>query len=357
MTKYSNFKVFHYPDKLNSLNKDSDNITAPIHIRIKPTNVCNHKCWYCSYQSLDDIQLGKDMVIKDIIPKEKMMEIIEDCIDIGVEAITFSGGGEPFIYPYFLDVIKKLSTSKIQFASLTNGSKITGEVAELFARYGTWLRISIDGWDNESYAEYRNCNITEFDKVIENMTNFAQIKNRKCNLGVSFIIDNKNYKEIYHFSKFMKSIGVDSIKLAPCIVGNNQIENNEYHGSFFDEAKSLSIKVKKELEDENFEVFESYHLLEEKFEKDYTWCPYAQINPVIGADMNLYTCHDKAYNLDTGCLGSLKDNGFKELWMNNKYKFYTTNPSVHCNHHCAVNDKNKFILDYLNINPEHMGFV
>lgn len=34
------------------------------------------------------------MVEKDFIPLEKMLEILEDIKDMGVQAITFSGGGE-----------------------------------------------------------------------------------------------------------------------------------------------------------------------------------------------------------------------------------------------------------------------
>ncbi|MBU1659469.1 radical SAM protein [bacterium] len=356
-TKYSEYKIFHFQDKLDSLSKEVDTIKAPLHIRIKPTNVCNHSCWYCSYQSLDDIQLGKDMTIKDTIPKDKMREIIEDCIDMEVQSITFSGGGEPFLYPHLLETVQNLATSSIKFASLTNGSRLEGEIADVFAKYGTWVRVSIDGWDDESYAKYRNVKHGEFTRVINNMKNFAKIPKRKCNLGISFIVDNKNYKEIYNFSKLMKEIGVDSIKIAPCVIGNNGIENNRYHEPIYQEAKNLSMQVKDELEDASFEVFDSYHLLDYKFDKDYKWCPYVQINPVIGADMNVYTCHDKAYNLDTGGLGSIKKRRFKELWMNEKDKFFNVNPSIDCNHHCAVNEKNKLIFKYLDVDKEHMGFV
>ncbi len=352
--KYSNLKIFHYQSKLDSLPQNTQEIQPPIHIRIKPTNVCNHNCWYCAYK-VEHLQLGQDMIERDFIPENKMMEIIDDCKDMGVKALTFSGGGEPFIYKYFTQTIKKIIDYNISFASLTNGSKLQGEIAELFAYHGTWLRVSIDGYDDESYAEYRSTKIGEFSKIVENMKNFAKIPNRVCNLGVSFIIDDKNYSKIYEFSTLMKSIGVDSIKLSGCVVANEGEKNNQYHKPFYEEAKQLSQKVKNELEDENFEVFDSYHLLEDKFDKNYSWCPYSQINPVIGADMNIYPCHDKAYNLDNGLLGSIKDISFKEFWMNDKNKFFKINPSCHCNNHCVVNDKNKMILDYLDV--EHLGFV
>ncbi len=355
MSKYSQLKIFHFKDKIDSLPKNNPEIKPPIHIRIKPTNVCAHSCWYCAYKS-DDLQLGQDMVTKDSIPKEKIFEIIDDCLDMGVKAITFSGGGDPFYYKYLLDAVKKLKDTPISFASLTNGAKLDGEIAEIFAHHATWLRISIDGWDDKSYAEYRSIKEGEFTKVITNMKNFKALGG-KCALGVSFIIDNKNYKHIYNFIKLIKSTGADSIKISPCIVDNDGKVNNEYHKPIYDEVKLQTQKAIKEFHDETFEIYDSYHLLEDKFEKDYEWCPYLQILPVIGADLNIYPCQDKAYNLDNGLVGTIKESSFKEFWFSDKNKFYKINPKCDCNNHCVANEKNKMILDYLNVDSDHLGFV
>lgn len=353
-SKYSNLKIFHYKDKLDSLEKNED-IKPPIHIRIKPTNVCNHNCWYCAYK-VDNLQLGQDMVERDFIPLEKMMEIIDDCKNMGVKAITFSGGGEPFTYRYFTETIKKVIESNIKFASLTNGSKLKDEIAELFAFNATWLRVSIDGWDGESYSKYRGVKENAFSKLLNNMENFQKL-NGSCALGVSYIVDNKNYNHIYDFAKMMKNIGVNSIKISPCIVDNNGSKNNDYHRPFFNIAKEQAIKAKEELEDDSFEVNELYHWQTENSEKSYKWCPYSQILPVIGADLNIYPCQDKAYNLENGLIGSIKNKRFKEFWFEDKNKFFKIDPSCHCNNHCVADDKNKMILDYLNVDKEHLGFV
>ena len=354
-SKYSQLKIFHFQNKIDSLPKDVNDIKAPVHIRIKPTNICNHNCWYCAYKA-DNLQLGQDMVDIDSIPENKMIEIIDDCIDMGVKAITFSGGGEPFVYKHMLRTAKKLADSPIEFASLTNGSRLKGEVAEIFAKNAKWLRVSMDGWDNKSYAEYRKTNKAEFSNVIQNMKDFKAYAG-DCALGVSFIIDQKNYKYIYEFIKLIKSIGVDSIKLSGCVVDNDASKNNEYHKPIYNEVKRQAKKAKDELEDKSFEIYDTYHLLEEKFNKDYTWCPYSQILPVIGADLNIYPCQDKAYNLDNGLIGSIKNKSFKEFWFNDKDKFFKINPSCHCNNHCVANEKNKMLLDYLNVDKNHLGFV
>jgi len=352
---YTKMKILHFKDKIESLPQDNDKIMAPIQIRIKPTNVCNHNCWYCAYRK-ENLQLGKDMVINDHIPKEKMLEIVEDIIEMQVKSVTFSGGGDPFCYPYFLDTVKKLSTSSVKFAALTNGARLRGEIAEIFAHHATWLRVSIDGWDDESYSSYRGVSKGEFKKVVENMENFKKLRG-KCYLGTVLIVDRKNVSHIYDFTKRLKDIGINSIKISPCIVSNDGRENNEYHKLIFNIAKEQILRSIEDLADEGFEIFDSYHALDEKFQKDYNWCPYLQIVPVIGADLNVYPCHDKAYNLDEGLMGSIANKRFKDFWFSDKDMFFKINPSIHCNHHCVVNSNNKLLLDYLNADKEHLEFV
>ena len=82
-----------------------------------------------------------------------------------------------------------------------------------------------------------------------------------------------------------------------------------------------------------------------------------QILPIIGADLKVYPCQDKAYNLDEGLIGSIKNQRFKDFWFSDKNKFYMINPSRVCNHHCVANEKNKMILEYLAADAKHLEFV
>lgn len=352
---YTRLKIFHFKEKLDSLPFTEDKIMPPIHIRMKPTNICNHNCYYCAYR-VGNLQLGRDMNKRDYIPYEKMEEIIDDIIDMGVKAVSFSGGGEPFCYPYLLQAVKKLSESPVKFAALTNGGRLKGELAEIFAHKGTWIRISMDGWDNESYARYRGVDNDEFTKVMNNIKDFKKWGG-KCFVGVSLIVDKMNAEHIREFIKQLKDIGVDSVKVSPCIVSNDRIENNLYHQPFFEDVKEQIKKAISDFADDRFEINDAYHELNETFTKDYTWCPYLQILCVIGADLNIYSCQDKAYNLEEGLIGSIKNCSFKDFWFLDKNKFFKINPVLHCNHHCVANTKNKLIFDYLNADKEHLEFV
>jgi len=352
---YSGMKIFHFKEKIDSLPKSVDKIMPPIHIRIKPTNVCNHNCYYCAYRA-DNLQLGKDMMMNNYIPREKMIEIIDDIVEMGVKSVTFSGGGEPFCYPYFLETIQKLSKTPVKFAALTNGANLQGKLAELFANHGTWLRVSMDGWDDESYCAYRKVALGEFTTIMKNIAQFKKLEG-KCYLGVSLVIDKKNAPHVYNMTKRLKDNGVDSVKISPCIVSNNGDENNRYHQVIYHEVKNQVGRILDELAEERFKIFDAYHELDGKFKKSYSWCPYLQILPVIGADLNIYPCQDKAYNLDEGLIGSIKNQRFKDFWFSDKNSFFKINPSRHCNHHCVANGKNKLILDYLGTDKEHLEFV
>jgi MoaA/NifB/PqqE/SkfB family radical SAM enzyme len=352
---YSHYKLFHYTEKIDSLPLARTEIRAPIHIRIKPTNACNHHCSYCAYRA-EGLQLGQDMDVRDAIAREKMREIIADCVEMGVKAITFSGGGEPFCYAHLYETAMSLAQSPIACAALTNGALVKDAIAELFAHQATWLRISIDGWDGASYARYRGVSEKEFNMVIGNMRAFKRYGG-SCYLGVSVIINKDNAEHIHDMVALFRDCGVDSVKLSPCIVSNSSAETNAYHEPIFRVVKDEIRAIEKACAAKDFEIFDSYHTQLESFQKEYTWCPYQQILPVIGADCNVYPCQDKAYNLTDGLVGSIKETRFRDFWFENKEKFFKINPSRVCNHHCVADGKNRMIFDYLNTNQQHVGFV
>ena len=353
---YWNIKLLHFPQKLDDLKHKR--ITPPVHIRIKPTNACNHNCWYCGYQSDDaNITLGDSVNKKDSIPYEKMVEISEDLIDMNVKAVTFTGGGEPMIYPYIKEFAQRLMDGGIKISFITNGAFLKGELAKILANRASWIRISMDGYDDESYRAYRRVKSNEYTKITNNIEAFAKIKGNTT-LGTSLNLDKDNYKHVYKYIKHMKDIGVEHVKISGTVVSNIGSENNEYHAPFFDEAMNLIEQAKSDFDDGSFRVINLYHHLPELFKKTYTTCPFLQFLTVIGADQKVYTCQDKAYT-PTGELGSIENISFKEFWNSKECKtnLEILNPVKVCQHHCVADSKNKMILDYLNINYDHLEFV
>jgi MoaA/NifB/PqqE/SkfB family radical SAM enzyme len=350
---YSNLKFLRFKDQLDALSSGS--VAAPVHIRIKPINHCNHHCWYCAYRT-DDLKLGEDMDEKDVIPRDKMFEIVGDIVSMGVKAVTFSGGGEPLLYKPLPEVIDRLAAGGVRVATLTNGSNLKGRVAEALARHATWVRVSIDAWDDESYVKSRGAKPGEFSRLMDNMKAFVAT-GTKCVLGVSFITGKDNYHRLHEVCSRFKEIGVNHVKLSAAVVGNSVDENNRYHHEFATGARA-EIDRCQALNGDGFTVLDHFHEMESRFEKDYTRCPFLQFLTVIGADQTVYTCQDKAYT-KSGTLGSIKDRSFRDYWFSEENRRALTefDPSRLCKHHCVSHAKNLALMQYLAIDTEHGLFV
>lgn len=354
-SKYSPLKIFHFPEKLASLPRENAEILPPIHIRIKPTNACPHHCRYCSYRA-SNLQLGTDMEYRHSIPRDKMLEIMDDIIEMGVRAVTFSGGGEPFFYPHLEAAAERLAQSPVRFAALTNGSRLEGDCALLFARYATWLRVSMDGWDAASYARYRGVGEEEFGRVMANMERFKS-QGGPCRLGVSLIVDKENAGRVLDIITSVKKVGVDSVKVSPCVVSDIGEENEHYHAAYYESVLHQVAEARALYESDGFEIYNAYYPHQAQYDKSYDWCPYAQILTVIGADLGVYTCQDKAYNRDTGLIGQITSVRFRDFWMTDKGKFFQVCPARDCGHHCVSDGKNRLLHEYFGIETGHLGFV
>jgi MoaA/NifB/PqqE/SkfB family radical SAM enzyme len=351
---YSNLKFLQYGDRIDAWREGY--MVAPVHVRIKPINRCNHACWYCAYRA-DDLQLGEGMDLSDKIPEEKMGEIVDDLIAMKVKAVTFSGGGEPLLYRPLPDVIERLGSAGISVASLTNGSNLKGRMADAFARWGTWIRVSLDAWDNDSYAQARGVDKGQFTQLLRNITDFSA-RGSACVLGVSFIVGEANHGHVLDLCRQLKDAGVNHVKVSGAVVANDREANNLYHRRLASTVGEQIRLAQQELGDDRFAVIDHYHELDDLFAKSYRTCPFLQFLTVIGADCRVYTCQDKAYT-QGGLLGSIRDRSFRDFWFSeeNRQRVHGLDPSVSCRHHCVAHGKNQVLHEVLSIDPNHACFV
>ncbi|MCD6296444.1 MAG: SPASM domain-containing protein, partial [Deltaproteobacteria bacterium] len=243
-------------------------------------------------------------------------------------------------------------------AVLTNGSALQGDTAKHLAQGASWVRISIDAADRNTFAKSRNVKVEEFDKVMKNIDDFAGMKNDDCELGINLIVTELNFHRVYDFIGLMKSKGANHVKVCGCVVSTDGHENNVYHASYFDQVMSQINRAEDDLSCESFHVINKFHNLKDKFDKRYSWCPFINFLNVIAADLCVYTCQDKAYT-KTGFLGLIREQSLRELWQSDEYKerLHGVNPSIICDHHCVQHEKNLALLDYLTTDTRHLEFV
>ena len=191
-TPYSNLKIFAHSGEIEKVKKGERR--APIYVRIKPTNKCNQNCYYCHYKN--PYLLLDQYNVMDEISRDKMLEIIKDFKDIGVKAVTFSGGGEPLFYPYIEQAMESVLEAGIDLSIITNGTLLNGRKADVLSK-AKWVRVSLESGCAETYSSIRGVDKDAFGKLCENIEKFAHIKGTNCELGINFVVGPKNYKEVY----------------------------------------------------------------------------------------------------------------------------------------------------------------
>lgn len=351
-TPYSELKIFHHTDCIKGFLEGQR--VSPIYIRIKPTNVCNQRCYYCAYAD-DSLFDGRIVDHRESIPWEIMKNTLYEMKEMGVKAVTFSGGGEPLCYHSIIDALHTVYDLGIDYSMITNGQALMGVVADSLKK-AKWIRISFDSARKETYEEIRGANT--YNQILSNIENFAQTKDKACTLGINCVITHKNANEIFEICKLVKNLGVDNIKLSPILVREGE---KAYHNIIKETVMNQIAEAKSELEDNKFRIIDKYSndiALDDLYEKEYCHCYVQNFFAVIAADSKVYRCHQRAYT-KAGEIGDLQKRSFKEIWYSQETidQVNSFNPKEECKFRCAFDERNRLLNDFVNIDKNHVNFI
>ena len=359
---YSSLKIFHHKEARDSLTRREQR--APIYIRLKPTNFCNHHCAYCTYGSGDTDQKteNRDSIEhRDMIPWDKLQEIIADMGAMGVKALTFSGGGEPLTYPHIREAVQQVKSYGIDLSLITNGQLLKGEIAEEFYS-AKWVRISFDAPLAPVYSSLRRIPESSFHKVCENIRSFAQNKDKDCVLGVNFVISKANCDYVYEAAVLLKDLGVDNVKFA-AVVENEP----HYHFDIKDKVIEQLHRAQKELTvsadgmEKGFRIINNYE--NDWMDKNFTAQPFetcytCRLITVIAADQRVYLCHTRAYD-SQAVVGDLRNQSLREMWFSGttKKRLEELQPKRDCRNFCVYEERNLLIQSYFDTDMRHVNFI
>ena len=123
----------------------SSGAVTPATVVIEPTDRCNLNCPGCYAKSTRD---GCDL------PYERLVEIVQEVIDMGVTLITLSGG-EPFLRERLDQAITRLARqfNDRGFLVYTNGTLLNEQIADRLAAVGNvFPAISVEGFEHQTDA-------------------------------------------------------------------------------------------------------------------------------------------------------------------------------------------------------------
>jgi len=169
------------PEKLKTIVK-----SANIHI----IAVCNYRCGFCFAKNLEHIVMTLDQ-----------WEPIFTCLkERGITKINFAGG-EPIIYPHFIELCKLAKNLGFIVSVVTNGSKINHQMIQKMKGIVDWIGLSVDSPDNEvEKAVGRQCaDVNHIENIIK-VANLAHENGIKVKLNITVIKQswNQNFSDLIH---------------------------------------------------------------------------------------------------------------------------------------------------------------
>lgn len=118
---------------------------APLSINLDLTTACNYACDHCiDWDILNSKEKHQDEELRDSIARMS---------ERGLRSVILIGGGEPTLYPGFVDFVGFLKGLGLAVAVVTNGSRGDRilQAAPHFTA-GDWVRLSLDSGSNDTFV-------------------------------------------------------------------------------------------------------------------------------------------------------------------------------------------------------------
>lgn len=128
---------------------------TPRSLDLEITSRCNASCKYCYYLNNPDVDYTD-------LPTERWLSLFEEMGQSQVMDVTLQGG-EPLLREDFLTLVDGIVDNRMRFSVLTNGSRMTPEIATHIKATGRCdlIQVSLDGSQPAIHESLRGVNTFE----------------------------------------------------------------------------------------------------------------------------------------------------------------------------------------------------
>lgn len=346
-------KLIYHPQRVGDWLEDKD--IYPIYMEIATSGVCNHRCIFCA---LDFMEYRSKFLDKDLL-KDRLLEMAS----LGVKSIMYAGEGEPLMHKYIGDIINHTKDAGIDVAITTNGVLLNQELLDRTLGKITWIKVSINGANKESYRAIHRSSLGDFDRVIKNMSYAVHLrkeKKYKCTLGMQLLLLPENSKEVLELAKIARDIGMDYLAVKP-YSQHPQSKTAVYSSIKYSDYEYLTDELAG-FNSNNFNVIFRIGAMKKWDEKkrDYHRCLALPFWSYIDADGSVWGC--SVYLGDERFLyGNIYKQTFQEIWegerrLQSLHWVEEELDASQCRINCRMDEINKYLWELRNT-PAHVNFI
>ena len=259
------------------------------------TNRCNLRCKHCYNDS--GAKRNNELTFEEI------RDLIDNFADIGVLNIVLSGG-EPLMYPHFLDIVEQIRSKPMSCIVFTNGTLITKKIVQKFKELGILsVATSIDGATPETNDSFRGVP-GSFEKTVKAI---EMLKEAEIPVRVNISLHKGNLNEFSGVLAFLKKWEITDYSISPI--------------SYTGRAKELDSVITPEEYKKVVEQLKEYETAE-KIKNEF---PYIPQLTNCGAGRNSLTIRSNGSVVpcppfpDEASLGSIREDSISNIWNNSEF--------------------------------------
>jgi radical SAM protein with 4Fe4S-binding SPASM domain len=316
----------------------------PLMAIVYPSYVCNHNCQGCSYRELN----RKENAFLD--PKN-FVKLLKSLHSLEVKSIELSGGGEPTLHPQFCELVKCAVNEGFDLALLTNGSLLSGRIADVVVDNFTYIRVSVDASDVVAYNQiHRPPEIYGFQTILNNLEEVISKRNQrnsKLTVGAKVLVCQTNMNFIESVTSLAKDIGCDYVQFKP-------MRNAE--DALFPEQIAMVDDFIKTLQKKYYPFSVCGGA---KGSKTNMKCWLSPIHILVDPLGDVYPCSHYQYRRESTRIGNLFRQPLEKIWLGSRHKEVIRDLKVEeCNlYDCRWHYYNEIMWQVIMENKMHLNFI
>ena len=197
---------------------------GPEIVQFDVTNRCNNNCLCCWNNSplLGEPSHEWKQERECELPFDLVRRTIAELKELGTKKLFFAGGGEPFMHPQFLDILRFAKECGMQVFMNSNFTLVDEKMAEELVRIKVDLiHVSMLAGSPQSYVlMHPNKTETAFFRIKEVLQHLAVEKERTCqsaypHIDLYYVICNTNYLDIKIMVDLAMEVKANSLEFTP----------------------------------------------------------------------------------------------------------------------------------------------
>lgn len=152
----------------------------------------------------------------DLADADLVIRALGEAARAGVQGVVWSGGGEPTLHPQFERIVTEAARLGLAQGMYTHGGHLDADKARIVRQRFSWVVISLDRADAESYRAYKGGGARGFERACQGIKNLVASPGA-CTIGVSFLLAADSWRDAWRGLKLADSLGATYTTFRPSI--------------------------------------------------------------------------------------------------------------------------------------------